>query len=401
MTRNRGSNDTIAGRCDGFVSDHVMAFRQQPDEPCFLRKRREVIHRLPAFGGPARVPPTGEHSENQLSSCLPNSASTLDFSRRQFLHLVAGAAVLPLLSRSARGRTYPSRPVRIIVGFPPGGAADITARLMGQWLSERLGQRFVIENRPGAGTNIATEAVARAPADGYTLLLVSVANTVNATLYARLNFDFIRDIAPVAGLIRGPLVMELHPSVPANTIDEFIAYARANPGKINVASAGNGTPGHMASELFQLMTDLDLLDVPYRGGAPALTDLLAGQVQVIFDNLPTSLAYIKAGKVRPLGVTTATRSDALPNLPTVSEFVPGYDVSSWFGIGLPRNTPTEIVNQLNMEIHAGLAAPKMKVRIAKMSSVALPLTPAEFGNLIVEETEKWAKVIRSANIKPT
>jgi tripartite-type tricarboxylate transporter receptor subunit TctC len=228
-----------------------------------------------------------------------------------------------------------------------------------------------------------------------------VANTVNATLYEHLSFDFIRDIAPVAGLIRGPLVMELHPSVPAKTIPEFIAYAKANPGKINVASAGNGTPGHMASELFQLMTGIDLLDVPYRGGAPALTDLLAGQVQLIFDNLPTSLAYIKAGKVRPLGVTTAARSDALPDLPTVSEFVPGYEVSSWFGIGLPRNAPTEIVNQLNTEINAGLADPKMKVRIAKMSSVPLLLTPAEFGSLIVEETEKWAKVIREAKIQPT
>jgi tripartite-type tricarboxylate transporter receptor subunit TctC len=289
--------------------------------------------------------------------------------------------------------------VHIIVGFPPGGAADITARLIGQWLSERLGQPFVIENRPGAGTNIATEAVARAPADGYTLLLVSVANTVNATLYARLNFDFIRDIAPVAGLIRGPLVMELNPSVPANTIPEFIAYAKANPGKINVASAGNGTPGHMASALFQLMTGVKLVDVPYRGGAPALTGLLGGQVQVIFDNLPTSLAYIRTGKVRPLAVTTAARSDALPDLPTVSEFVPGYEVSSWFGIGLPRNTPTGIVDKLNTEINAGLADPKMKVRIAAMSSVPLPLTPAKFGNLILEETEKWAKVIRTANIK--
>jgi tripartite-type tricarboxylate transporter receptor subunit TctC len=227
-----------------------------------------------------------------------------------------------------------------------------------------------------------------------------VANTVNATLYENLGFDFIRDIAPVAGLIRGPLVMELHPSVPAKTIPEFIAYAKASPGKINVASAGNGTPGHMASELFQLMTGLDLLDVPYRGGAPALTDLLAGQVQVIFDNLPTSLAYIKAGKVRPLGVTTAARSDVLPNLPTVSEFVPGYEVSSWFGIGLPRNTSTEIVNQLNTEINAGLADPNMKVQIAKMSSVPLLLTPAEFSSLIVEETEKWAKVIREAKIQP-
>ena len=364
----------------------------------FAQTAFEIVHELPAggaklpFGGAAPMPVAGKHSENQ---------PTLKISRRQFLHLAAGAAALPPLSRSARGQTYPSRPVHIIVGFPPGGAADMTARLMGQWLSKRLGQRFVIENRPGAGTNIATEAVARAPADGYTLLLVSVANTVNATLYAQLNFDFIRDIAPVAGLIRGPLVMELNPSVPANTIPEFIAYAKANPGKINVASAGNGTPGHMASELFQLMTGLDLFDVPYRGGAPALTDLLGGQVQVIFDNLPTSLPYIRAGKVRPLAVTTAARSAALPDLTTVGEFVPGYEVSSWFGIGLARSTPTELIDKLNTEINGGLANSKMKMRIAKMSSVPMPLTPTEFGNLITEETNKWANVIRSANIKPT
>jgi tripartite-type tricarboxylate transporter receptor subunit TctC len=320
--------------------------------------------------------------------------------RRRFLHQAAGAAALLAFSGIARGQPYPSRPVHLIVGFPPGGAADITARLMGQWLSERLGQPFIIENRPGAGTNIGTEAVARAPADGYTLLLVSVANTVNATLYERLNFDFIRDIAPVAGLIRGPLVMEIHPSVPANTIPEFIAYAKANRDKINVASAGNGTPGQMASELFQLLTGLDLFDVPYRGGAPALTDLLAGQVQVIFDNLPTSLEYIRAGKLRPLAVTTTTRSDALPDLPTISEFVPDYEVSSWFGLGVPRDTPTEIIDKLNMEINAGLADPKMKMRVAEMSSVPLPSTPAGFGRLIAEETEKWGKVIRAANIKP-
>jgi tripartite-type tricarboxylate transporter receptor subunit TctC len=290
--------------------------------------------------------------------------------------------------------------VRIIVGCPPGGAADITARLMGQWLSKRLDQPFVIENRPGAGTNIGTGAVAKAPADGYTLLLVSVANTVNATLYKPLNFDFIRDIAPVAGLIRGPLVMELNPSVPASTVPEFIAYATANPGKINVASAGNGTPGHMASALFQLMTGLDLAGVPYRGGAPALIDLLAGQVQVIFDNLPTSLEYIRAGNVRPLAVTTATRSESLPDLPTVSEFVPGYEVSSWFGIGLPRNTPTVIIDMLNSEINAGLSDPKLKARLADLSSTALAGSPADFGKLIVEETEKWGRVIPEANIKP-
>ena len=332
---------------------------------------------------------------------LLRSKSALEISRRQFLNLATGTAALAAFPGSATGLAYPSRPVRIIVGFPPGGAADITARLIGQWLSERLGQPFLIENRPGAGTNIGTEAVAKAPADGYMLLLVSVANTVNATLYQHLNFDFIRDIAPVAGVIRGPLVMELHPSVPANTVPEFIAYAKANPGKINVASAGIGTPGHMASELFQLMTGLDLVDVSYRGGAPALTDLLAGQVQVIFDNLLTSLEYIRAGKVRALAVTTATRSHVLSDLPTVSEFVPGYKVSSWFGIGLPKNTPTEIIDKLNAEINAGLADPEMTIRIAKMSSVPLPLTPTEFGNLIIEETNKWAKVIQSANIKPT
>jgi tripartite-type tricarboxylate transporter receptor subunit TctC len=323
---------------------------------------------------------------------MPPSESALETSRRQFLHLAAGGAALPAFSRIARGQTYPSRPVRIIVGFPPGGAADITARMMGQWLSERLGQPFVIENRPGAGTNIGSEAVAKAPADGYTLLLVSVANTVNATLYEWLNFDFIRDIAPVAGLIRGPLVMELNPSVPAKTVPEFIAYAKANPGKINMASAGNGTPGHMAAELFQLLTGLDFVDVPYRGGARALIDLLAGHVQVMFDNLPTSLEYIRAGKV--------TRSDALPDLPTVSEFVPDYEVSSWFGVGAPRNTSTEIVEKLNTEINAGLADPNLKAQLTDSGSTPLAGSPADFGKLIVEETEKWGKVIRAANIKP-
>jgi tripartite-type tricarboxylate transporter receptor subunit TctC len=320
--------------------------------------------------------------------------------RRRFLRLGAGAAALTMLSPVAGAQTYPSRPVRIIVGFPPGGAADITARLMGQWLSERLGQPVIVENRPGAGTNIATEAVAKAAPDGYTLLLISVANTVNATLYERLNFDFIRDIAPVAGLIRGPLVMELNPSVPARTIPEFIAYAKANPGKINMGSAGNGTPGHMAGELFKMSTGLDLVHVPYRGAAPALTDLLAGQLQLVFDNLPTSLEYIRADKVRALAVTTATRSEAVPELPTVSEFVPGYEVSSWFGIGAPKSTPAEIVDKLNAEINAGLADPKMKARIADMSSAPLPLTPAALGRLIADETEKWAKVVKFSGARP-
>jgi tripartite-type tricarboxylate transporter receptor subunit TctC len=321
-------------------------------------------------------------------------------SRRQFLYSAAGAVALPAFSLAGWGDSYPSRSARIIVGFPPGGAADMTARLIGQWLTERLGQPFVIENRPGAGTNIGTEAVAKAAADGYTLLLVSVANTVNATLYEWLNFDFIRDIAPVAGLVRGPLVMELHPSVPANTVPEFIAYAKANPGVINIASAGNGTPGHMASELFQLSTGLDLVDVPYRGGARALIDLLSGHVQVMFDNLPTSLEYIRAGKVRPLAVTTAARSDTLPELPTVNEVVPGYEVSSWFGIGVPRNTPPEVIDKLNAEINDGLGDSSLKAQLTSLGNIPLIGSPAAFGRLVVEETEKWSKVIRAANIKP-
>jgi tripartite-type tricarboxylate transporter receptor subunit TctC len=311
-----------------------------------------------------------------------------------------GAAALQVFTRSARAQAYPSRPVRIIVGFPPGGAADMTARLLGQWLTERLGQQFIIENRSGAGTNIGTEAVAKSPPDGYTLLLISVANTVNATLYERLNFDFIRDIVPVAGLIRSPLVMEINPSVPATTIPQFIAIAKASPGSIAVASAGNGTPAHMASELFQLLTEIDLIDVPYRGGAPALSDLIAGQVQVMFDNLPTSLEYIRAGKLRALGVTTAARSDLLPDLPTVGEFVPDYEVSSWFGIGAPKNVPKDIVDKLNIAINAGLADAKLKA-LMDLGATVLPGSPADFGQLIADETEKWHKLIQAAKIKLT
>jgi tripartite-type tricarboxylate transporter receptor subunit TctC len=335
------------------------------------------------------------------SSFQPPSASRLGISRREVLNLAVGVAALPAFSRTARAQNYPTRPVRIIVGFPAGGASDITARMLGQWLSERLGQQFIIENRPGAGTNIGTEAVAKSPPDGYTLLLVSVANTVNATLYERLNFDFIRDIAPVAALIRSPLVMEVNPSVPVSTIPEFIAMAKANPGSIAAASAGNGTPAHMASELFQILTDIDLIDVPYRGGAPALSDLLAGQVQVMFENLPTSLEYIRAGKLRPLGVTTAARSDLLPALPAISEFVPGYEVSSWFGIGAPKNVPTNIVDMLNTAINAGLADPKLKSHLMDLSATVLPGSPADFDQLIVDETEKWRKLIQAAKIKLT
>ena len=323
----------------------------------------------------------------------------MNLRRRQFLHLAASATAFLAAPRVAQAQNYPVRLVRLIVGFTPGGAADISARLIGQWLSERLGQQFVIENRPGAGTNIATEAVVRAAPDGYTLLLVSVANTVNATLYDRLAFNFIQDIAPVAGLIRGPLVMELNPAVAARTVPEFIAYARANPGKVNAASAGNGTPSHMALEMFRMSTGLDIVHVPYRGAAPALTDLIAGQVELFFDNLPTSLEYIRAGKVRPLAVTTAQRATLLPELPALGEFVPGYEVSSWFGIGAPKGTPTDIVALLNREIDAGLADRNLAARIAEMASVPLPMTPAAFGDLIAAETAKWAAVVKFSGVK--
>jgi tripartite-type tricarboxylate transporter receptor subunit TctC len=320
-------------------------------------------------------------------------------SRRQSLRLAAGIASVPFFARSGRAQTYPARPVRIVVGFAPGGAADITARLIAQWLTDQLGQQFIVENRPGAGTNIGTEAVINSPADGYTLLLVSVANTVNATLYEKLSFDFLYSIVPVAGLVRGPLVMDLALSVPAKTVPEFIAYAKANAGKINMASAGNGTPSHMAGELFKLSTGLDLVHVPYRGAAPALTDVLAGQVQLLFDNLPTSLEHIRAGKVRALAVTTAERSPAVPDLPTVAEFVPGYEVSSWFGIGAPRGTPAAVIDKLNGTINDGLADPRLQARIAEMVSVPLRLSPAQFATLIVAETAKWARVVKMSGAR--
>jgi tripartite-type tricarboxylate transporter receptor subunit TctC len=319
--------------------------------------------------------------------------------RRNFLHLAAGAAALPAVSCFAWAQAYPSRPVRVVVPFAAGGPGDILARLIGQWLSERFGQPFVIENRPGGGSNIGTEAVVRAPGDGYSLLLASGANAINAALYEKLNFNFIRDIAPVASIIRTPLVMVVNPSVPAKTVPEFIAYAKANPGKINMASGGTGTGTHIAGELFKMMAGVDMVHVPYRGGGPALTDLLGGQMQVYFPTTVTSIEYIRAGRLRALAVTTATRSDALPDLPTVSEFVPGYEASFCTGIGAPRNTPAEIIDKLNMEINAGLADPKLKARLTDLGGTVLALSPAEFGKLIADETDKWAKVVKFAGIK--
>jgi tripartite-type tricarboxylate transporter receptor subunit TctC len=320
--------------------------------------------------------------------------------RRRFLHLAAGTAALPVLSPVAWAQTYPSKPVRLIVGFTPAGSFDITARLIGQWLSERLGQQFVIENRPGAAGNIATEAVVKAPADGYTVLLCGIPNAISATLYDKLNYDFARDVAPVAAVSRAPNVMVVHPSVPANTVPEFIAYAKANPGKVNMASSGVGTSLHLSGELFKVMTGVNMQHVPYRGSAPMLTDLLAGQVQVSFDNLQSSVPHIKAGKLRALAVTTATRSEALPDLPTVADFVPGYEASTWNGLCAPKNMPAEIVDRLNREINAGLADPKLKARLADAGASALSGSPADYGKLFADEIEKWGKVIRAANIKP-
>jgi tripartite-type tricarboxylate transporter receptor subunit TctC len=319
--------------------------------------------------------------------------------RRNFLHLLAGAVVLSTVSRIAQAQAYPSRPVRLIEGFGAGGAADIIARLMGQWLSERLGQPFVVENRTGAATNIATDAVVRAVPDGYTLLLITSANAFNATLF-KLNFDFVRDIAPVAGIVQVPLLMEVHSSFPAKTIAEFIAYAKANPGKINLASAGIGSSTHVAGELFKMMAGLDLLHLPYRG-AQVLPALLAGDVpQVFFGPLPSSIEYVRTGKFRALAVTTATRSPMLPDIPALSETLPGYEASTWFGVGAPKATPIEIVDKLNKEINAGLSDPKLKTRIAAFGDTLLVLSPGDFGKFIVQETEKWGQVIRAANIKP-
>jgi tripartite-type tricarboxylate transporter receptor subunit TctC len=319
--------------------------------------------------------------------------------RRGFLHLVAGAAVLPAVSRAASAQAYPARPVHFVVGFPPGGGTDTIARLLGQAVSERLGQPFVIENRPGAGTNIGTEAVVRAPADGYTLLYVTASNAINATLYDKLNFYFIRDITPVAGIVRLASAMVVHPSFPAKTVPEFIAYAKENPGKINMASSGTGNSSHVSGELFKMLSGVDMVHVPYRGGAPALQDLIGGQVHVMFDAIGNSLQHIREGTLRPLGVTTAQRNEALPNVAPIGEFVPGYETSVWYGVGAPRNTPVEIIERLNKEINAALADPKMKARLADMGGTIITGSPADFGALVAEETEKWAKVVKFSGAK--
>jgi tripartite-type tricarboxylate transporter receptor subunit TctC len=323
----------------------------------------------------------------------------MNLQRREFLRLAVGAAGIPALAPIAMAQGYPARPVHVIVGFPPGGAADTLARLLGQWLSERLGQPFIIENRPGAAGNIATEAAVKSPADGYTLLLVVANNAVNATLYDKLNFNFIRDIAPVASVARVPGSLDVNPSVPVRTVPEFIAYAKANPGKLNMGSSGVGSPQHVSGELFKMMTGVDLVHVPYRGGALAVADLLAGQVQVVFDVLPESVGHIRAGKLRSLAVTTATRSEALPEVPTISDFVVGFETSAWFGIGAPRNTPIAIIDKLNIEINAALANPKLEARFADLGATVAPGSSSDFGKLIVDETEKWAKVIKFSGIK--
>jgi tripartite-type tricarboxylate transporter receptor subunit TctC len=320
--------------------------------------------------------------------------------RRQFLHLAAGAAALPAVSRIAWAQAYPARPVRMVVPFAPAGTTDISARLIGQWLSERFGQQFVIENRAGANGNIGTEVVLRSTPDGYTLLMIDASPSINATLYERLNFNFVRDAALVATVARSPFILVIHPSVPARTVPEFIAHAKANPGRISYGSAGPGSTLHVAAELFKIMTGVDLLHVPYRGGGPAIADAIAGQVQVVFIPAPAGIEYVRSGRLRALGVSSATRFEVLPDVPSVSEFVSGYEASTWHGVTAPRNTPATIIDSLNKEINAGLAEPKLKARFVELGAEVFPGSPADFSNLVAAETEKWGKVIRAANIKP-
>jgi tripartite-type tricarboxylate transporter receptor subunit TctC len=324
----------------------------------------------------------------------------MKFRRRQFFHLAACGAAVAFAAPTARAQDYPTRPVRIVVGFPAGGTTDIGARLIAQALSERLGRQFIVENRPGAATNLATEAVVRAPADGYTLLAITATNTINASLFEKLNFNLTRDIAMVGGVLRSPLVLEVHPSVPAKSGPELISHAKANPGKITMASFGTGTTSHVAGELFKMMSGANMLHVPYRGSAPMVTDLVGGQVQAAFDNLPASIEHIKAGKLRALAVTTAVRWDSLPDIPTVAEFLPDFETSAYVAIGLPRNTPTAIIDKLNREINAALADPKIKARVADLGAAVYPGSPADFSKLVAEETQKWAKVVKSAGLRP-
>ena len=331
---------------------------------------------------------------------VPTKGNHMKLPRRQFLHLATGALALPAVSRIANAQSYPSRPVRVIVPFAAGGGTDITARVIAQWLSERLGQSFVVENRPGGGTNIGTEAAAKSPPDGYTLLMVGASNTVNPTLYDKLNFDLIRDFAPIAGVIRAPQIVVANPALPLRTLPEFIAYAKSNPSKVNMASSGNGSAAHLAGELFKMLAGVNMQHVPYRGGGPALLDLIAGQVQVYFAGMPEAIEYVRAAKVRALAVTTTSRAEALPEIPALAEFVPGFDSSIWFGLSAPRNTPISIVDLLNKEINAGLADPRIKARYAELGSTVFPTAPAEFAKFIADEVEKWGRVVKFSGAKP-
>jgi tripartite-type tricarboxylate transporter receptor subunit TctC len=345
---------------------------------------------------------SGEH-QGRVSKCtasISGERTIMKIPRRQFLHLAAGAAAIPAVSRSAWTQTYPSRPVRIIVPFAPGGSTDIVTRLVAQRLSERLGQQFIVENRPGGGSNTGTEAAVNAPADGYTLVMLGAGNAINTSLYEKLNFNLVRDIAPVASILSSANVMVVHPSLPINSIPEFIAYAKANPGRINMASAGVGSGTHMTGELFKMMAGVELVHVPYRGEGPAIADLLGGQVQFMFSTVPTCIEYVKAGRLRALGVSTASRWETLPNIPTVAEFVPGYEVTVWFWLGAPRNTPTEIIDKLNSEISAALADNGLKSRFADLGGVPMPMAPAKVGQRLADEVDKWAKVVKFSGAKP-
>ena len=380
------------------LSDHYMSLYSVPNPPPVQARLREIG--MTAVAAERRSPEYLQKRDCEVGQGDHESIDMTVPCRRQFLLLAAGSALLPALSRIAWAQAYPSRPTRIIVGFPAGGPNDIFARILGQWLSERFGQPFVVENRPGASSNIAAEAVVRAPPDGYTLLFVAQPSAINATLYKNLSFNFVRDIAPVASLVRQFMIMVVHPAVPAKTLPEFIAYAKANPGKISMASVGIGSTPHVAGELFKMMAGIDMIHVPYRGAAPAVTDLIAGQVQVLFTGPPTLMEHIKTGKLRALAVTGARRLENLHDVPTVGEFLPGYEANTWFGIGAPRDTPEPIIEKLNSAINAAITDPAVAARFAVLSGFVFGGTPADFGRLIVEETEKWAKVIEATGIKP-